>query len=114
MCAAIRPLTLKNQVVKSLRRVDQIIKHTFCRSNRMIVVANASTGDKQVTTPWGATSEMSLQVFTSNVFSPSAHFQKSFLRKKNAVQHLHKKETDDSHHVASFIPSPQPQLSLNS
>ena len=77
------------------------------------MVANTSTGDKQVTTPWDATSEMSLQVFTFFFVSPSAHFQKSFLRKKNAVQHLNKKETDDSHHVASFIPSPQPQLSLN-
>ena len=44
--AAIWPLTLENQAIKSLiRRDDQVIKHTICWSKNLIAVANASIGD---------------------------------------------------------------------
>ena len=41
----IQPLTRKNQAVKSFRKDDQAIKHIFCRSKILILVANASTGN---------------------------------------------------------------------
>ena len=39
------PLTCKNQTIKSFRRDDQVIKHTFCQSKILISVAKTSTGE---------------------------------------------------------------------
>ena len=109
--AAIRPLTLENQVV---RRVNQVIKRTFCWSNIMITVTNTSTGDMWL--PLGMphhkchcrcspSLSLHLQLTSRNLF---------FLGKTLSNIYTRRKQMIISHHVASFIPSSQPQLSLNS
>ena len=55
----LRTVKSKNQLqfdlwpikIKLPRAFEGMIKHTFCRSKILITVANASTGDIQVTTP---------------------------------------------------------------
>ena len=49
-CILIWPLTCKkNQAIKSFRKDDQVI---FCQSKILIPIANTSTGNIQVTTPY--------------------------------------------------------------
>ena len=50
--AAIWPLTLKSQVIKSLRREWSSDQAHLFQSNNFIAVANGSTGNIQVTVPY--------------------------------------------------------------
>ena len=77
-------LTLENQVIKSLRREQSNDQAHFLPIKHFDRGCKGFSRRHKVTTPWNATSQMSLQMFTSP--SPSFHLQLTcrnlfFLRK---------------------------------